>query len=139
MRKDLRQCEDKKFGLRVKAITIVMAFLMLSQAHAAQFILASWYSVKSLKDEGTYQKSKGVCADGSIFSDDRMSCACNLYPLGSILRVTNLSTGFSVDVVNTDHISKRFSKTRIDLSKGAFSKIADLEQGLVKVSVERIK
>lgn len=56
-----------------------------------------------------------------------------------MLRVTNIKSGKSVIVRTTDRIGKRFAKIRIDLSKRAFSKIANLKQGIVQVKVEQIR
>ena len=120
-------------------IILACIFLFLSVACADPVRLtASWYSVQSLKDEGTYKYSKGVCADGSIFSENKLTCACRLFPLHSRLCVTNCQTGKSVIVTVVDRIGKRFARTRIDLSKRAFSEIAPLERGVVEVEVTQI-
>jgi len=112
-------------------------------------LIASWYSIESLKKEGTWKTSKGVMANGNKFSDESFTCATRIYPLGSILRISrNIDMGGykhdknnarNVIVVVTDRIGKRFAETRIDLSQRAFSQIASLEQGIVPVFVERIK
>lgn len=104
-------------------------------------LTASWYSIESLKQEGTYKHSKGVMANGQLFSDYGFTCANNLYPLGAILRVTAIDSGKSVIVKTTDRIGKRFGKTRVDLSITAMEALAGeqgLLQGLIKVKVERI-
>jgi len=102
---------------------------------------ASWYSIESLKQEGTFKKSKGVMANGKLFSDTALTCACNLYPLHTLLRVTCLANNKSIVVCVTDRISRRFGKTRIDLSKKAFEILSDghLEKGLIEVVAMRIK
>lgn len=103
------------------------------------YIRASWYSIASLKKEGTWGYSHGKMANGHIFRDDGLTCASRLYPLGSILRVENIKNHKIVLVKVIDRIGRRFAKKRIDLSKAAFAKIADLKQGLINVYVERIK
>lgn len=102
-------------------------------------LIASWYSIESLKKEGTYAKSRGIMANGDRFNDNLLTCATRLYPLGSLLLVTNLSNRKTVRVKVTDRIGKRFAQTRIDLSKRAFSEIADLKQGIVPISAEVLK
>ena len=99
---------------------------------------ASWYSINSLKREGTYKHSHGRMANGHIFSDSGYTCATRLFPLWSMVRVTDGLSKRYVDVKVTDRIGKRFAKTRIDLSRAAFQKIANLKEGLIKVEVERI-
>lgn len=106
-----------------------------ANAEPEKVITASWYSIDSLKKEGTFKHSKGIMANGRIFNND-YTCATNLYPLGSILRVININNGQEVSVEVTDRINKRFTKTRIDLSQKAFSEIADCKQGIVKVRVQ---
>ena len=135
--------ENRFHSLAFKTITIsmVIVFLLLPKAKASEplILTASWYSVDSLKREGTYKYSKGVMANGEIFNDNDSTCATRLYPLGIYLCITNLQNNKMVIVKVTDRIGKRFAKTRIDLSKGAFSKIADLKQGIIQVKVEAIK
>ena len=111
---------------------------MLHRCAQSQEITASWYSVASLKQEGTWAYSKGRMANGKIFKDEGFTCATRLYPLGTTLIVTSNKNLQSVTVKVTDRIGKRFAKTRIDLSKIAFEKIANLNQGLIKVKVEAI-
>jgi len=60
-----------------------------------------------------------------------------MFPLGSILRISY--KGKSIVVRVNDRIGKRFAKTRIDLSIGAFKKLADVKLGLITIQVERIK
>lgn len=118
---------------------IVCIFGLLTCADASEINLkASWYSVESLKQEGTFKYSKGVMANGDRFSDSGFTAACRIYPLGALLRVTNTSNNRSVVVRVTDRTGKRFATTRIDLSKGAFLCIEKLNKGIVDVSVERI-
>ena len=121
-------------------ITLMILLSCCAYVHAEPvYLKASWYSVESLKKEGTYAYSHGRMANGKSFTDSGFTCACNLYPLNSRLLVRNLENGKTVEVQVTDHISKRFATKRIDLSKGAFSKIADCKQGIVAVKVEKLK
>lgn len=104
-------------------------------AHS-QELTASWYSVESLKQEGTWIYSHGRMANGHIFSDNNYTCATRLYTLGTYLLVSQGNK--SVRVLVTDRIGKRFANKRIDLSKRAFEQIGDIRQGLIKVNVEAI-
>ena len=109
-----------------------------TKANSSWVGIASWYSIASLKKEGTYKYSKGVMANGKIFSDNGYTCATRLYPLGTYLYVTNIKSNKTVKVKVTDRIGKRFAKTRIDLSKLAFSKLDKLEKGIIQVKVELV-
>ena len=103
-----------------------------------QFLLASYYSTASLKQEGTYAYSCGKMANGKLFSDAAATCACNSYKLGAVLRVTNLSNGRSVVVINSDHTAKRFKGKRIDLAISQMRLLDGIKSGLIKVRVEAI-
>lgn len=120
-------------------LLIVCFFKGCETPAMAQTIEASWYSVQSLKKEGTWSYSHGRMANGHIFRDTELTCATRLFPLDSMVHIVNLGNNRSVNAVVTDRIGKRFGKTRIDLSRSAFSKIADLRKGLIKITVRRIQ
>ncbi len=128
----------------ITCITLAFALCLIkgcvvTPAPAEEITLkASWYSVQSLKKEGAYKYSKGVMANGEIFKENDFTCATRLYKLGSVLNITNLANGKTVQVRVSDKIGKRFATKRIDLSKGAFSQIANLKQGIISVKVEVI-
>lgn len=89
--------------------------------------IASWY--------GGYHNGRKT-ASGEVYREHLMTCASNSHKFGTKLRVTNPKTGKSVIVKVND--TGGFSKygRLLDLSKGAFEKIANLKQGLVRVIVE---
>jgi rare lipoprotein A (peptidoglycan hydrolase) len=127
--------------LKAVALMLVWLFILLCltvRANAETVSLkASWYSDASLKQEGTWKTSKGIMANGKQFDETKLTCATRLYPLGARLRVLNVRNGKTVIVTCTDRIGKRFAKTRIDLSKAAFEKIAMLKEGLISVEVSQ--
>jgi len=120
-------------------LSLILVLLVGGIAQADMILTASWYSVESLKKEGTYKYSKGVMVNGKLFDDNKLTCAVRCFPLGAVLRITNISNNRYVVVEVADRIGKRFGKTRIDLSRLAFSKLDKLEKGLISVKVERIK
>lgn len=123
----------------MKKIILCLAILTLTVTAYAQTLTASWYSVESLVKEGTRkQGEKPIMANGKEFKDDSMVCASRDYPLGIWLIVTNCNNNRSVIVQVTDRIGKRFKGKRIDLSKAAFNKIANLKQGIVQVEVKAL-
>jgi len=132
---------------RLASTGVLLVFLVIHSfipTSAYAEIKASWYSTQSLIEEGTYngtktfKGTKGVMANGQRFNDLDFTCATRLYPLGTMLRITNPKSNKTVIVKVTDRISRRFARTRIDLSKGAFSQIADLKQGVVLITVMEI-
>jgi rare lipoprotein A len=137
--------EDRNGWLLIGAFVAVVMFwlfvifgiVLVPKVHADQILQASWYSEASLKKEGTWKKSKGVMANGKKFDETKLTVASRIHPRGSVIKIVNISNGKSVLVIVTDRIGKRFAKTRIDLSRAAFQKIASLKEGLVKVEVSQ--
>jgi rare lipoprotein A len=73
-------------------------------------------------------------ANGKIYNHSKMVAASNRYRLGTRVKVTNLRNKKSVTVTITD----RCGNCYIDLSRSAFSKIANTKLGRVPVSVKRL-
>ncbi len=78
-----------------------------------------------------------VMRSGAIYDMNKLTCASNTHKLGSKLKVTNLDNGKSVIVKVTDTGS--FKKITIDLSKKAFSKIAELDKGVINIKIKVVK
>ena len=93
--------------------------------------IASFYS-KSL--DGT------LTATGETFSNKKLTAACNLFKLNTIVRVTNLRSGSYVLVrVNDRMHPKMLQKGRIiDLSQAASKKLIINTKGIIKVAIEAI-
>jgi len=115
-------------------IVLITVIFSLKEAGTSSVIIkgrASWYS----------QNDSGILlttANMERFDDSELTCAMWDVPFNAILKVTNLENGKSVIVrVNDRGPAKRLNRT-IDLTKAAFSKIADLDKGLADVSVEII-
>ena len=93
--------------------------------------LSSFYEATFYNLEGNITKS------GEVFKSNKMTCASNKFPIGAILKVTNKDNKRSVIVRVND--TGKMSNNVIDLSKGAFKKIAKLEEGRINVRVSIIK
>lgn len=77
-------------------------------------------------------------ASGKVFDKNGMTCAHMTLPFGTKLKVTNSKTGAFVIVTVTDRGNFGKLGRVIDLSEGAFKKIAPLKQGIVNVKIEKI-
>ncbi len=88
--------------------------------------IASWYGPE-LAGRPT--------ASGEPFNPAAMTAASWSYPFDTLLEVTNLVDGRAVIVRVNDRGPARRLNRLIDLSQSAFARIADLEQGLVRVRV----
>ena len=76
-------------------------------------------------------------ASGEVFDNDSMTAAHNTLPLGTRVRVTNLSNGRSVIVKITDRLHATNSRI-IDLTQTAARELGFLAKGLARVRVERV-
>ncbi|HKW16666.1 MAG TPA: septal ring lytic transglycosylase RlpA family protein [Terriglobales bacterium] len=91
--------------------------------------IASWYGAP-------YHNRRG--SNGEIYDMNALTAAHRTFPLGSIVRVTNLSSGESVVVRITDR--GPFIEGRIiDLSHAAAEKVGLIRKGTGEVRVELLK
>jgi rare lipoprotein A len=91
--------------------------------------IASWYGAP-------YHNRRG--SNGEIYDMHALTAAHRTFPLGSIVRVTNLSSGDSVIVRITDR--GPFIEGRvIDLSRAAAEKVGLIRRGTGEVRVELLK
>jgi rare lipoprotein A (peptidoglycan hydrolase) len=94
-----------------------------------QIGIASYYGKK-------YHKKK--TANGEIFNMNKVSAAHKTYPLGTVVRVTNLQNGRKLKVRINDR--GPFVEGRIlDLSFKAAKKLGFVSQGTTKVKIEVLK
>ena len=102
---------------------IALITLLLSTPAIANY--ATWYG---------NQLNGRLTASGERFNQHAMTCASNKHKFGTQLKVTNTANGKSV-VCRVNDRGKLGKAVVVDLSKGAFAKIAPLSQGKVKVKV----
>jgi rare lipoprotein A len=120
-------------------------------------VKAEAQSVKNSKTSSSKAKKKGVTrilygqasyyaskfegrktANGEIFRHSKMTAACNVLPLGTWIKVTNLKNGKWVVVKTNDRLH---TKTRrlVDLTRTAAQKLGFIKNGLTRVKVEVLK
>ncbi|GAA4310735.1 septal ring lytic transglycosylase RlpA family protein [Nibribacter koreensis] len=91
--------------------------------------LASWYGAK-------YHGRK--TSSGEVYNRHKLTAAHNGLPLGTVVKVTNLSNGESVTVKINDRGPFK-GRRIIDLSEAAAKKIHYRNAGLTEVSVEVVE
>jgi rare lipoprotein A len=69
---------------------------------------------------------------------DPTIAASNMYPLGTMLRVTRRDTGGSVVVKVSDRGAFR-APILVDLSHAAFSQLGDTSEGVIPITVEPLE
>ena len=90
---------------------------------------ASWYGSEF---EGS------STASGETFSSNKLTAAHRSLPFGSIIEVTNLENNKKVKVKVNDR-GPFVSGRVLDLSEGAFSKIANKNEGVINVKIRVLK
>ena len=74
-------------------------------------------------------------ASGEIFSNRKLTAAHRTLPFGTVVEVTNLRTGKSVEVRINDR-GPFHSSRALDLSKAAFDSIGNTARGTMPVEYE---
>lgn len=74
-------------------------------------------------------------ANGEIFSQKKFTCACNVLPLGTWIKVTNLRNGKTVIVKTNDRIHPRMKRV-VDLSRAAAHQLGFINRGVTRVKIE---
>ncbi len=116
---------------KVFYIFLITAFLVIggfTSIYAQETGNASWYG------EAFHGKKT---ASGEIFNMYGYTAAHKTYEFGTKIKVTNLANDKSVIVTVNDrgpYVGDRI----VDLSKKAFSEIAELDEGIIQVKVEKV-
>ncbi len=74
-------------------------------------------------------------ANGSIYSHNKLTAACNVLPLNTWIRVTNLRNNRAVVVQVNDRLHPK-NKRIVDLSRMAATELGYIGRGLTQVKVE---
>ncbi|MEO6454509.1 MAG: septal ring lytic transglycosylase RlpA family protein [Ginsengibacter sp.] len=88
--------------------------------------IASYYATKF---------SGRKTSSGSVYNSAKLTAACNVLPLGTWVKVTNLRNEKTVIVQINDHLHHK-NKRLIDLSKSAAQKLGYISRGITRVKVE---
>ena len=105
---------------------------------------------KTSKEKSTHAKSKikyGTAsyyakkfngrqtANGEIYNSEKYTAACNVLPMGTWIKVTNLHNDKTVVVKINDRMNSK-NKRLVDLSKIAANDLSFSGRGLTRVKVE---
>lgn len=115
------------------AILVVIAVTMVTGKAHAFTTEASYYTTASCIKEGT---SGTLTASGKRYDENSLSCASWDYKFGQRLLITYKGRSVVVTVNDRGPSKRLYAKGRhLDLSEGAFSKLAPLERGVIRVEV----
>ena len=76
-------------------------------------------------------------ANGETFDQKKFTCACNVLPLGTLIKITNLRNKRTVIVKVNDRIHPKMKRI-VDLSRSAAQKLGYISSGLTRVKVELV-
>lgn len=117
-------------------ILIKRTLLILSFSIILLTSITSHAAIASFYGKGFHGKKT---ASGEVFNKYAMTTASNTHKMGTKLRVTNVKNNKSVVVrVNDTGGFTKYGRT-LDLSRGAFAKIADINNGTCEVKIKVIK
>jgi rare lipoprotein A len=138
----ISKVQNKKLPVQLLLLIIASLFFVLPAAYAQQtdttvktkpaktkrvlYGMASFYS-NSFNGRKT--------ANGEIYSQSKFTCACNVLPLGTWVKVTNLRNGRTVVVKTNDRLHPRMKRI-VDLTRAAAQKLSFVSSGLTRVKVE---
>ncbi len=74
-------------------------------------------------------------SNGNIYNSSKLTAACNVLPIGTWVKVTNLKNERSVVVHINDRLHPK-NKRLIDVSKKAAQKLSFVSSGITRVKVE---
>lgn len=77
-------------------------------------------------------------SSGRPYNSKSLTAACNVLPLGTWVKVTNLRNGRSVIVQINDRLHRK-NRRLIDLSKYAAQKLGFVSRGITRVKVEVLR
>jgi rare lipoprotein A len=122
----------KSVGQKKKKLTPQDSSIIESKAPASPKDIVIKYGIASFyasKFDGR------KTANGNTFNSLKYTAACNVLPLGTWVKVTNLRNDRSIIVYINDRLHPK-NKRLIDLSKTGAQKLGYVSSGITKVKVE---
>lgn len=116
---------------------LLILFVLVTRVQAQQ-PAAVISEIKTYFGTASYyaDKFKGrTTANGDKYDPDNLTAACNVLPLGTWIRVTNLKNLKSVLVRTNDRLHPKMNRL-VDLSKAAAKILGYSNSGLTRVKVE---
>lgn len=135
--KKLLQFKTKATLLLIASIVIFITVAQAQQNDTATKQKAS-KSTRVLYGMASFYSNKfngRKTATGEIFSQNKFTCACNVLPLGTWVKITNLRNGRTVIVKTNDRLHPKMKRI-VDLTKAAAIKLNYVSSGLTRVKVE---
>jgi rare lipoprotein A len=126
--------------LRAAAVPPFLLLFLVTVASSGNLPDNAGEKLENKKGTASYYNNSFIgkkTASGEIFSQEKLTCASNQYPIGTWLKVTNLRNGKSVIVKVNDRMHPRMNRV-VDLTKVAAQELGMISSGLAKVEVENL-
>jgi len=117
------------------AITLILASSGAAKAQPVSEIVSD---IKSYFGTASFYADKFAgrkTANGDNYDPAKYTAACNVLPLGTWIKVTNLRNNKSIIVRINDRLHANMNRL-VDLSKVAANQLGYVQRGLAKVKVE---
>lgn len=124
----------------VIAMFFIAPFSVKAQSHPVKDKVKTKKATRVLYGQASFYANKfngRRTANGEIFDQKKLTCACNVLPLGTWIKVTNLRNSRSVIVKVNDRIHPKMKRI-VDLSRAAAQKLGYVSNGLTRVKVELV-
>ena len=118
----------------------IAPFSANAQAHPINDKVKSKKATRVFYGQASFYSNKFIgrrTASGEIFDQKKLTCACNVLPLGTWIKVTNLRNRRSIIVKVNDRIHPKMKRI-VDLSRTAAQKLGYVSNGLTRVKVELV-
>jgi rare lipoprotein A len=119
-------------------LAVCQVFFLYSAIYAQDNIAVNKKSPKIIYGTASFYASKfkgRMTANGETFNYDNLTAACNVLPLGTWIRVTNLRNRRTVVLKVNDRLHPK-TKRVVDLTHFAAQKLNFIKSGLTRVKVE---
>lgn len=130
-----------KSALIVIVVTIATSLSSVAQNSVGVKTKSSKASVKrTFYGQASFYSNKfngRKTASGEIFNQKKFTCACNVLPIGTWIKVTNLRNNKSAFVKINDRLHPKMRRI-VDLTSAAAKKLGFTSAGLARVKVEVI-
>lgn len=136
---------DKSFSKAVKFVSVLVILLFLyvtvnaqSKKTSSRAQSAKTNTKRIIYGQVSFYHNKfqgRKTSSGEIFSQDKFTCACNMLPLGTWVKVTNISNGRTVILKVNDRLHPKMRRVA-DLSKIAARKLGYVGLGTTRVKLE---
>lgn len=119
-------------------ITLLSFCVSAQQVEKVNSSTSNKKSTKILYGQASFYANKfngRLTANGEIFSQEKLTAACNVLPLGTWIRVTNLKNGKIVVVRTNDRLHPK-TRRIIDMTRKAAKSLGYISRGLTRVKIE---